>query len=161
MEPRPRWQQAFSPLSKATAPRDVDHAPKREKATGRQPRRAFLLEDNLGNGLVIDGLLELLGYDEVTWVGCLSDARAEFPALAAGAYDLVLLDLMLPDGESFELLADLKAAGVGRVCMYTARTATEDRARMWNAGCDHIFEKPISVSGFVAAHDRLFGGNGG
>ena len=76
--------------------------------------------------------------------------------LAANAYDLVLLDVNLPDGSGFDL-ADavrserIEVAGDGpRILMLTARTGLGDRVRGLDAGADDYLVKPFALAELTA-----------
>lgn len=68
-----------------------------------------------------------------------------------GAYDLVILDAMLPVLDGFELLATLRGRG-GQVpvLMLTARGAVEDRVRGLNLGADDYLRKPFDFEELLA-----------
>jgi two-component system, OmpR family, response regulator len=64
---------------------------------------------------------------------------------------LIVLDVMLPDVDGFEIVRRLRAAGRRTPVLYlTARDATEDRVRGLNAGGDDYLVKPFSLSELVA-----------
>ena len=76
--------------------------------------------------------------------------------LAANAYDLVLLDVNLPDGDGFDL-ADairgerIEVAGDGpRILMLTARTGLGDRVRGLDSGADDYLVKPFALAELTA-----------
>nr|WP_272210585.1 response regulator [Marinicella sp. W31]MDC2876484.1 response regulator [Marinicella sp. W31] len=86
--------------------------------------RILVIEDDpvLADGLAVG--LRLNGYT-VDAVETCADAIA---AIAAGAYDAIILDLMLPDGSGLDLLADVRQAGNRTpVLMLTALDETQDR----------------------------------
>lgn len=67
-----------------------------------------------------------------------------------GTYDLVVLDVMLPGKDGFEVLADLRAHRSTPVLMLTARDAVEDRIRGLTAGADDYLGKPFSFGELLA-----------
>lgn len=68
-------------------------------------------------------------------------------------YDAVVLDVMLPDGDGFEVCRRLRAAGRWMpVLLLTAKDAVEDRAAGLDAGADDYLTKPFS---FVELFARL------
>lgn len=72
-------------------------------------------------------------------------------ALRAAAYDLVVLDIGLPDIDGFEVLRRLRARrGVTNVLVLTARDAVEDRVHGLDLGADDYLTKPFSVTEFEA-----------
>ena len=71
--------------------------------------------------------------------------------LGAGTYDLVVLDLGLPDVDGFEVCRVLRARGDRTpVLMLTARNAVNDRVRGLDAGADDYLAKPFAVSELLA-----------
>jgi two-component system OmpR family response regulator len=65
-------------------------------------------------------------------------------------YDLVLLDLGLPDGSGLELLDEWRASGTMPVIVLTARGALGDRVEGLNSGADDYLVKPIEIPELVA-----------
>ncbi|MFG6178801.1 response regulator [Halomonas sp. THAF12] len=73
-----------------------------------------------------------------------AEARA---ALAHDCFDLVLLDLGLPDGDGLELLAELRDRGdTTPVLILTARDAVDDRVSGLDLGADDYLAKPFSIA---------------
>ena len=71
--------------------------------------------------------------------------------LAVEPYDLVVLDLMLPDGDGSELCRQIRAGGHGtRVLMLTARGTLTDRVRGLDAGADDYLTKPFALAELLA-----------
>ena len=111
--------------------------------------RVLIVEDDVKMaGLLRRGLLE---------EGLAADvARAGDDALwMAGAteYDAIVLDVMLPGMDGFELCRRLREAGRwSPVLMLTARDAVEDRVAGLDAGADDYLVKPFS---FAELHARL------
>lgn len=68
-----------------------------------------------------------------------------------GAYDCVLLDIMLPGKSGLEVLKDLRAAGSSvPVILLTARTGVGDRVAGLDAGADDYLPKPFHASELLA-----------
>jgi two-component system copper resistance phosphate regulon response regulator CusR len=66
-------------------------------------------------------------------------------------YDLVVLDVLLPKRDGFQVLAELRAARIDtRVLMLTARGGVEDRVRGLEAGADDYLAKPFALAEFSA-----------
>ncbi len=80
-----------------------------------------------------------------------SDGQAALAALAQGTYDLVVLDLGLPDLDGFHVCRALRATGDKTpVLMLTARNAVNDRVKGLDAGADDYLAKPFAVSELLA-----------
>ncbi len=90
----------------------------------------------------------------------LDDANDDVRAVA---YDLILLDLMLPDGRGLDFLRQLRKGGdVTPVIILTARDQISDRIAGLNAGADDYLVKPfdlLELSARVAAVSRRYSGN--
>jgi len=72
-------------------------------------------------------------------------------AAVASQYDAVLLDVMLPGVDGFEVCRRIRANGVWTpVLMLTARTAVRDRVRGLDAGADDYLAKPFSLDELLA-----------
>jgi two-component system OmpR family response regulator len=76
--------------------------------------------------------------------GTLEEARW---LLAETPHDVLILDVMLPDGDGFELCRELRAAGDwSPVLMLTARDAVNDRVRGLDVGADDYVIKPFAFA---------------
>lgn len=79
----------------------------------------------------------------VDWLSSLEDAVS---AVRAVAYDMILLDLQLPDGDGLELLTHLRdRAHRACVIIMTARDKISDRIKGLNAGADDYVIKPFDL----------------
>src|SRR6187431_1479657 len=71
--------------------------------------------------------------------------------LEADGYDVVLLDLMLPGIDGFEICATLRAEQVWTpILMLTARDADTDQVRALDTGADDYLTKPFSYAVLIA-----------
>lgn len=71
--------------------------------------------------------------------------------LAESPYDVVVLDLGLPDGDGLELLREWRESGVDTpILILSARDAVEDRISGLNLGADDYLPKPFSVDELIA-----------
>ena len=109
--------------------------------------KLLVIEDNPRLSAVMTKLLADNGMT-VDAVATVEDARA---ALAVAAYDLILLDLTLPDGFGGDLLRSLRTAGKATpVLVATARGDVSDRVQLLNAGADDYLVKPFSLDELLA-----------
>jgi two-component system response regulator CpxR len=67
-----------------------------------------------------------------------------------GGYDLIILDVMLPALDGFEVLRQLRKRSATPVIMLTARTARPDRVTGLNAGADDYLPKPFEPEELLA-----------
>lgn len=79
-----------------------------------------------------------------------NDGAAGLQALAAGAFDLVVLDLMLPDMDGFEVCRRIRARSGVPILMLTARGDEEDRIVGLELGADDYVPKPFNPRELVA-----------
>lgn len=107
----------------------------------------LLIEDDLDLGLSLQAALKQEGFTS-QWLRRAADAPL---TLADAAADCVLLDLSLPDGTGFELLARWRRADADTpVIVITARTALEDRLAGLDGGADDVLLKPFAVPELVS-----------
>jgi two-component system OmpR family response regulator len=88
-------------------------------------------------------------------VGVVADVASKaddaFWMAHAAPYDVIVLDVMLPDLDGFETCRRLRADGVWTpVIMVTARVSVEDRVRGLDAGADDYLPKPFSLAELLA-----------
>ena len=104
--------------------------------------RILVVEDEKDLALGLRVNLEVEGYEVV-----LAHTAAEGMARAgAGGADLVVLDLMLPDGDGYEVLGRLRATGsTVPVIILTARGQEVDKVRGFRSGADDYVTKPFGV----------------
>ena len=104
----------------------------------------FLLEDDQTLGRGIGMALEGPGR-AVTLAGTLQEGRA---ILAQNRFDLLILDINLPDGSGLELLRQLRGAGNNTpVILLTANDLELDEVTGLEAGADDYITKPFSRVG--------------
>jgi DNA-binding response OmpR family regulator len=80
-----------------------------------------------------------------------ANAREGRERAELGDYDVIVLDVMLPDGSGFELCAWIRERGVMTpILMLTARDAIDDRVLGLEAGADDYLIKPFAFRELVA-----------
>ena len=121
--------------------------------------RVLLVEDDYVLGEAVREHVASLGHG-VDWMKRLDDARE---ALATVAYELVLLDLNLPDGRGLDLLRELRRQGADApVIILTAQDQIAARIEGLNTGADDYLVKPFDLSELsarIAAVARRYSGN--
>jgi DNA-binding response OmpR family regulator len=96
------------------------------------------------------GLLDALAFAGFRTLGC-SDGHEAAQTMVSAAFDLVLLDVMLPGRDGFSLLEDLRRTRpTTPVILVTARGAEEDRVRGLRRGADDYVVKPFSARELIA-----------
>ena len=121
--------------------------------------RILLIEDDTVLGAAVCDQVRADGHS-IDWFTRLDEARE---ALAVAAYDLVLLDLMLPDGRGIPFLRSLRAKGdASPVIILTALDQVSDRIEGLNAGADDYIVKPFDLaelSARIGSVARRYTGN--
>ena len=80
-----------------------------------------------------------------------NDGESGLDNAMSGIYDAIVLDVMLPKMDGFEVLRHLRQAKVDTpVLMLTARSDLEDRVAGLDAGADYYLTKPFEVAEFSA-----------
>lgn len=122
----------------------------------RTNAKTFLLEDDSTNALVMQGYLRLAGFPAATPAVSLAEAEEYFEDLINEEFDLAVFDLMLPDGESFDLVRRIRAESDCLIVAYTARCSPKEKSQMLAAGFDAVLSKPLSLEEFKAELDDHF-----
>jgi two-component system OmpR family response regulator len=105
--------------------------------------RVLLIEDDTVIGSAVREQIEDGGHS-VDWAQRLDSAQ---DAMASASFDLILLDLMLPDGRGISFLKGLRARGVQvPVLILTALDQISDRIEGLNAGADDYLVKPFDLA---------------
>jgi DNA-binding response OmpR family regulator len=117
------------------------------------PKTVLVVEDE---PVVARGLRDALAFHGFR-VEIAEDGPAALEAVRSGRPDLVVLDLMLPGLDGFEVCRRLRAEG-NRIptLMLTARAEEEDRVHGLEVGADDYVVKPFSVREVVARVQALF-----
>lgn len=121
--------------------------------------RILLVEDTVGLGESIRDYLADAGH-AVDWMQSVAHAKT---SLLGTGYDVILLDLMLPDGCGMDLLKQMRRSGdTTPVIVLTAKDQITDRIEGLNAGADDYLVKPFDLSELsarIAAVTRRYTGN--
>jgi len=109
--------------------------------------RLLLVEDEDNLRSMLAAALRHNGFE----VSDAANGKVGYDAAMASEHDLVILDVMLPDVDGFEVCRRLRAAGSRvPVLFLTARDATEDKVRGLTLGGDDYLVKPFSLEELVA-----------
>jgi len=120
--------------------------------------RILVVDDEAAVLDAVDRALRLDGYD----TELAADGQEALDALAAGAPDALVLDLLMPRVDGLEVCRRLRAAGDRTpVLMLTARDALPDRVRGLDAGADDYLVKPFALEELLARLRALLRRSGG
>ena len=120
----------------------IEHVTIAPVATADRPLRVLVAEDNVVNQEFASEVLQRLGHNVVV----ASDGREALDRLANDSFDLVLMDVQMPDLDGLEVTRRARARGVRtKIVALTAHTRREDRDRCIDAGMDGVLTKPIDA----------------
>ncbi len=109
--------------------------------------RVLIVEDDSHLRLALEDNLLLEGCAVV----CAADASSASRLIDAHTFDLVILDIMLPDGDGYSLCRTLRARGSdAMVLILTARSLEDDVVRGFEAGADDYLAKPYRLRELLA-----------
>jgi DNA-binding response OmpR family regulator len=108
--------------------------------------RILLVEDDESLRVTLADVLRDEGYS----VAAAANVDAARSLLRSARFDVIILDVMLPDGDGYSLCAEIKKAGPregteARILMLTARTLEDDLVRGFDAGADDYLKKPYRL----------------
>jgi len=104
--------------------------------------RLLLVEDDASLVLTLTDLLASKGYH----VESVQDGQFALDRASDGGHDLVILDVMLPHKDGFEICRALRRRGVHTpIIMLTARGQVQDRVSGLKLGADDYLANPLSL----------------
>lgn len=107
-----------------------------------EPMRIFVAEDDRDLNSVIVRRLQSDGNQ----VDACRDGRRALEAISAGAYDVAVLDIMMPGMDGLQLVRCLRREGNQTPVLFlTAKDAIEDRVAGLDAGGDDYLTKPFAL----------------
>ena len=115
--------------------------------------RILVIEDNRDILANILDYLQLKGFA----VDCAQDGLSGLHLASTGHYDLIVLDIMLPGIDGYQVCKRLREDGHNEVpiLMLTARDALDDRLQGLNVGADDYLIKPFALSELVARIEAI------
>ena len=109
--------------------------------------KVLIVEDQQRLGQFLEQGLKEYAYT-VQWV---NTCKAAKDALAESAFDVIILDLGLPDGDGIDLLRQWRASGFNEpVLILSARDTVADRIKGLDIGADDYLPKPFSFEELLA-----------
>lgn len=120
----------------------------------------LIIDDDADLSFVISDMLEGYGYD----VTAAETAEEAFELLSKTSFDLILLDINLPDSTGFEICSELRRVSDVPVIFASARTSESDRITGFDIGGDDYIPKPYSMAELLsrikALMRRAYGDSG-
>ena len=121
-------------------------------AVSEKQRHVLLVEDEVLLARTLGDMLQAEGYGVVTR----GDGEAALEAACQGSHDLILLDVMLPSMDGFEVSSNLRRRGIQTpILMLTARDELGDKVGGLRAGADDYLTKPFEVEELLARMEAL------
>jgi DNA-binding response OmpR family regulator len=109
--------------------------------------KILLAEDDLRLARAVRRVFE----EESHVVDIVGDGKQAFEAAQHGGFDVMVLDVMLPEMDGFEVCKRMRTGGVQTpVLMLTARTDVTDRVKGLDSGADDYMVKPFAVTELMA-----------
>ena len=119
---------------------------------GEPRQRVFLVEDEPALARVLSDMLAGNGYD----VESCADGQEALNSANDRAYDLIVLDVMLPSLDGFEVAARLRRSGTDTpILMLTARDELSDKVMGLKSGADDYLTKPFEAEELLARIEAL------
>jgi len=109
--------------------------------------RVLLVDDEDNLRSMLEAALRHMGFD----VTAATNGREALALVGTAMPDIIVLDVMMPDLDGFEVCRRLRSDGVRTPVLFlTARDATEDKVRGLTTGGDDYLVKPFSLEELVA-----------
>ena len=131
-----------------------------------QKKKILIVEDDISIAEIERDFLEIHGFETVV----ASNGTDGLREAAGGTYDLILLDVMLPGLDGYEIARRLRGEPYNLtipILMVTAKTEDADKIRGLGLGADDYISKPFSptelvarVKANIAQYERLFAAAG-
>src|SRR6186713_389619 len=114
--------------------------------------KILLIEDEKGLILTLTDRLVSEGFE----VTSAADGKKGFDLAMSGGFDLILLDVMLPKKNGYDVCRDLRQKGIGTpILMLTAKGETIDKVLGLKLGADDYLTKPFEVIELLARIEAL------
>ena len=132
-----------------------------------EKKKILIVEDDVSIAEIERDFLEINGFEAVV----AASGADGFREASAGTYDLIILDVMLPGIDGYELAKKLRGEPLNLdipILMVTAKTEDADKIRGLGLGADDYISKPFSptelvarVKANIAQYERLTAGQAG
>ena len=114
-------------------------------------REILLIDDDADLSMIISDMLTDHGYG----VTCAQNSTIAFELLSKSRYDLILLDINLPDAVGFDICSELRRVSDVPVIFASARTSETDRITGLDIGGDDYIPKPFSMKELLSHINAL------
>lgn len=136
---------ALKELKKSKTIHKLKKHPGEELLEKKYPLKILIAEDNVVNQIVAQKIFEGIGYS----TDLVANGKAAVEAVDNIQYDIVFMDLMMPELDGIEASKLIKEKYNGRSCpkivAMTANAMRENKDKCFEAGLDDFISKPINV----------------
>lgn len=109
--------------------------------------RILIVEDEKDLAMILSEMLEMEGY----YVDTSYDGVSGLDNALSGIYDIIILDIMLPEMDGIQLLSNIRKSNISTpVLMLTAKSEIEDKVRGLDKGADDYLTKPFNTKELLA-----------
>lgn len=115
-------------------------------------KRILMVEDETSISDFIKGELEYEGYS----VCIKEDGREGLEEALKNEYDLIILDIMLPSMNGFEICRRIKRVKITPIIMLSARDSVMDKVNGLQIGADDYIPKPFAIEELLARIEVVF-----
>ena len=120
--------------------------------------KILIIEDEKLLADSVKMLLERKGFE----VECVYDGKTGEQYAELGVYDLLILDVMMPEMNGYQVAREVRAKRCSTpILMLTAKSGLEDRITGLNAGADYYLTKPFDTRELLACINALLRRQGG
>jgi DNA-binding response OmpR family regulator len=118
-------------------------------------KHVLAVDDEADIRMILESLLKSSGYE----VDTASDGEDAATRLNEGRYDLVVLDVMMPRRDGYEVLRDIRGRGLHDlpVVMLTAKASDKDVWKGYEEGVTYYMTKPFTNQAFLNIVNYLVG----
>ena len=153
------WDAIIAALGTSRAESPLPPVTNREMAPPTRPLEILLAEDNTVNQILAVRLLAKRGHTVTVAV----NGRAAVEALERRPFDLVLMDVQMPEMDGFEATAQIRErerrlGGHVPILAMTAHALKGDRERCLASGMDGYVSKPLQVEQLISVVEGLIPG---
>lgn len=114
-------------------------------------RRILIIDDDADLSMIISDMLESKGFE----VKSALSSEQGFDMLSQSSFDVILLDINLPDSSGFEVCRQLREVSNVPVIFASARTSETDRITGFDIGGDDYLPKPYSMKELLSRINAL------
>ena len=140
-----------------SAPEQTPGGPQSERPENwKQNVRLLVVEDNVINTMVLQGVLSKLGFSKIDKA---RDGLEAVESAGEGQYDLILMDCQMPRMDGYDATRRLRELRVDTpIVAMTAHALSGDREKCLAAGMNDYLTKPVVIEALTACLEKWLGG---